>query len=64
MPNITTKKNKIQHVAEVRPHFTLASREKKKKILSNFYWNYEGSEKITQVQNFSKIEMWGITQVQ
>lgn len=57
MPNITTKKNKIQHVAEVHPHFTLASREKKKKILSNFYWNYEGSEKITQVQNFSKIEM-------
>ena len=56
MPNITTKKNKIQHVAEVRPHFKLASREKKK-ILSNFYWNYEGSEKITQVQNFSKIEM-------
>ena len=31
MPNITTKKNKIQHVAEVHPHFTLASREKKKK---------------------------------
>ena len=30
MPNITTKKNKIQHVAEVRPHFKLASREKKK----------------------------------
>ena len=46
MPNITTKKNKIQHVAEVRPHFTLASREKKKKFFPIFIGTMKEAKKL------------------